>query len=153
VGGDRTRPANLLPLPGVPDGTVLYDGVCVLCSAWFRFVAARDPQARFRFTAIQGAYGRSLALRLGIDPDNPQTNAAVIGGIAYLRSDAAIQILRRLPGWSWSGVLLAIPRVLRDAAYDRIARNRYRLFGRTETCLIPDETLARHVLTDRDRSE
>ena len=86
-----------VPAPGVPDGTILYDGVCVLCSAWFRFVAARDPDVRFRFTPIQGAYGRLLAVRLGIDPDNPQTNAAIIGGTAYLRSDAALQILRSCP--------------------------------------------------------
>jgi predicted DCC family thiol-disulfide oxidoreductase YuxK len=133
---------------GVADGTVLYDGVCVLCSAWFRFVAKRDPQVRFRFTQIQSAYGRSLAIRLGIDPDNPQTNAVIIDGTAYLRSDSAIQILRRLPGWSWAVVLLAIPRFLRDAIYDRIARNRYHLFGRTDTCMVPDGELLRHVLPD-----
>ena len=82
--------------------------------AWFRFVAARDPQARFRFTPIQGAYGRGLAIRLGIDPENPKTNAVVIGGLAYLRSDAGLQILRRLPGWSWATVLLGVPRPIRD---------------------------------------
>lgn len=139
-------PLPLSPLSGVPDGTVLYDGVCVLCSAWFRFVAARDEAARFRFTPIQGEYGRRLAVRLGIDPDNPETNAVIIDGRAYLRSDAALQILRRLPGWSWAGLLLAAPRPARDWAYDRVARNRYRLFGRTEACMMPDERLARHVL-------
>ena len=87
------------PTVVVPDGTVLYDGVCVLCSAWFRFVAARDPAERFRFTQIQGEYGRWLAARLGIDPDHPQTNAVVVDGVCYLRSDAALEILRRLPGW------------------------------------------------------
>jgi predicted DCC family thiol-disulfide oxidoreductase YuxK len=137
-----------LSLSAVPDGTVLYDGVCVLCSAWFRFVAARDPDVRFRFTQIQGPYGRQLAIQLGIDPDNPQTNAVVLNGRAYLRSDSALQVLRRLPGWRWAGVALAVPRPLRDWLYTRIARNRYRLFGRTETCLVPDETLMRHVLPD-----
>jgi predicted DCC family thiol-disulfide oxidoreductase YuxK len=135
------------------DGIVLFDGVCVLCSAWFRFVAARDPQVRFCFTPIQGTYGRALAIRLGIDPDNPRTNAVIIGGTTYLRSDAAIQILRRLPGWGWSGVLLAIPRILRDAVYACIARNRYRLFGRTDTCMIPDDRLARHILPDEQQGD
>ena len=141
------------PVTGVADGTVLFDGVCVLCSGWFRFVALRDPAVRFRFTPIQGAYGRSLAIRLGIDPDHPRTNAVIIGGVAYLRSDAAIQVLRRLPGWGWSGVLLAIPRVLRDSAYGVIARNRYRLFGRTDTCMIPDASLAGHILPDGEHGE
>jgi predicted DCC family thiol-disulfide oxidoreductase YuxK len=142
------KPTVPLPEPDAADGTVLFDGVCVLCSAWFRFVAARDKAVRFRFTPIQSTYGRSLAIRLGIDPDNPETNAVIINGVAYLRSDAAIQILRRLPGWGWSTALLAIPRVLRDSAYGTIARNRYRLFGRTETCMIPDADLARHILHD-----
>jgi predicted DCC family thiol-disulfide oxidoreductase YuxK len=134
----------------VADGTVLYDGVCVLCSAWFRFVAARDPEARFRFTPIQGTYRRRLAVRLGIDPDNPHTNGVIIGGTAYLRSDAALQLLRRLPGWSWAGALLAAPTGLRDWVYDRIARNRYQLFGRTETCMVPDADLASHVISEMD---
>jgi len=138
--------AGPIPLAGVPEGTVLYDGVCVLCSASFRFVAARDPAARFRFVAIQAPFGRQLAMRLGIDPDAPQTNAVIIGGRAYLRSDSALQIVRRLPGWSWAGVLLAVPRPIRDRLYGLIARNRYRLFGRTETCLMPDAELARHLL-------
>ncbi|HET6493517.1 MAG TPA: DUF393 domain-containing protein, partial [Burkholderiales bacterium] len=50
-------------------GLVLYDGVCVLCSGWFRFVAKRDAARKFLFTAIQSDYGRALALKLGIDPD------------------------------------------------------------------------------------
>ena len=129
-----------------PDGTVLYDGVCVLCSAWFRFVAARDPAARFRFTPIQEPYGRKLAIRLGIDPDHPQTNAVILDGRAHLRSDAALQILRRLPGWSWTGVALRLPRGPRDWAYDLVARNRYRLFGRTDACMVPDAALLRHML-------
>lgn len=148
VEGKHATPRGPVPISGVPDGTVLYDGVCVLCSAWFRFVAARDPRARFRFTAIQGEYGRRLAQRLGIDPDDPQTNAVVIGGRAYLRSDAALQVVRRLPGWSWASLLLAVPRPARDWAYDRIARNRYRLFGRTDACMVPDRDLMRHVLPE-----
>ena len=137
-----------VPVPGMPDGAVLYDGVCVLCSAWFRFVAARDEAARFRFAPVQGEYGRLLAVRLGIDPENPETNAVIIDGLAYLRSDAALQILRRLPGWSWAGALLVVPRPVRDWIYDRVARNRYRLFGRTEACMVPNPALARHVLPD-----
>jgi predicted DCC family thiol-disulfide oxidoreductase YuxK len=147
---EETPTLTASPLePDVADGTVLFDGVCVLCSGWFRFVAARDKAVRFRFTPIQSAYGRSLAIRLGIDPDHPETNAVIIGGVAYLRSDSAIQILRRLPGWGWSAALLTIiPRVLRDSVYSVVARNRYRLFGRTETCMIPDADLARHILHD-----
>ena len=135
-----------VPLSDVPDGTVLFDGVCVLCSRTFRFVAARDRAVRFRFTPVQGAYGRALAERIGIDPDRPESFAVVLGGVAHLRSSGGIRMLAGLPGWRWAAVLLVIPRPVRDGAYDLIARHRYRLFGRTETCMIPDAALARHIL-------
>ncbi len=136
------------PAPGLPHGTVLYDGVCVLCSAWFRFVAARDPAARFRFLAIQDARGRRMAEALGINPEEPETNAVILDGIAYVKSDSALQVLARLPRWSWCQRLRHVPKPLRDWLYDRIARNRYRLFGRTEACMIPGPELRRHLLTD-----
>jgi predicted DCC family thiol-disulfide oxidoreductase YuxK len=132
----------------IPEGTVLYDGVCVLCSAAFRFVAARDPAARFRFTAVQDPLGGRLAAQLGIDPANPESNAVVLDGIAHMKSDAALAVLSRLPRWGWVRPLRHIPRPWRNRAYDLIARNRYRLFGRTETCLIPDAALRRHVAPD-----
>jgi predicted DCC family thiol-disulfide oxidoreductase YuxK len=76
----------------------------------------------------------------------PETNAVILGGCAYFKSDAAIEVLSRLPGWSWARLLRIVPKRLRDAVYDRIARNRYRWFGRTETCLVPTPDLARHFL-------
>src|SRR5690349_15476156 len=72
-------------------------------------------------------------------PRQSPDNAVVLNGRAYLRSDSALQVLRRLPGWRWAGLALTVPRPLRDWVYTRIARNRYRLFGSTESCLIPDE--------------
>jgi len=102
-----------------------------------RFVIARDAAERFSFLPIQGDDGGRLASRLGIDRDAPETNAVVLGGIAYFKSDAAIQVLQRLPGWRWTACLDVVPRGLRDWFYDRIARNRYRLFGRSDVCLIP----------------
>ena len=98
---DPTDPVfDIVPKGG---GIILFDGVCVLCSASFRFVAARDPLARFRFVAVQTPCGRRVAARLGIDPDAPQTVALLIDGQAYVRSDAALQVLRRLPAGHGSG--------------------------------------------------
>ena len=120
------------------DDVILYDGVCVFCSRWIRFVAARDRQARFRFTAIQSAYGARLAQAFGIDPQAPDSNAVIHGGAAHLKSDGALTVLSHLWGWRWAGLLLRIPRPLRDAVYDLFARNRYRIFGRYEACFVPD---------------
>jgi predicted DCC family thiol-disulfide oxidoreductase YuxK len=128
------------------DDVILYDGVCVFCSRWVRFVAARDKEARFRFTAIQSPYGTRLAQVFGIDPDDPDTNAVVRGGVAYFKSEGALMVLSALPGWKWVRVLFAVPKSLRDAVYNLVARNRYRIFGKYETCFVPDAALRARVM-------
>jgi len=123
--------------PDLPGGLILFDGVCVFCSRWVRFVMDRDAQGLFRFQPIQGEGGRALAARFGIAPDAPETNAVVLDGRAWFKSDAALAVLGRLPDWRWTGALRAIPKPVRDTAYDLIATNRYRIFGRTDQCMIP----------------
>ena len=128
------------------DDVILYDGVCIFCSRWVRFVIARDTTRRFRFTPIQSDYGTRLAKTFGIDSDDPDTNAVVHGGIAWMKSDAALTVLSHLPGWRWTRVLFAVPKPLRDAVYSLIARNRYKIFGKYETCFVPDADMRARVL-------
>jgi predicted DCC family thiol-disulfide oxidoreductase YuxK len=134
-----------LSAAGIPDDTILFDGVCVLCSGWVRFVAARDG-GRFSFVPVQSPYGRILAERLGISADMPESNAVVLGGVAHFKSDAAVAVLSLLPSWDAARMLGWMPRRLRDTLYDRVAQNRYRLFGRTDACMVPPPGLARRVL-------
>ena len=133
---------------GVPDGLILFDGVCVFCSRWVRFVVERDREIRFRLVTVQEGPGVALAARLGIDPAMPETNAVILGGRAYFKSDAAIAVLSALPGWGWARGLRLVPRWLRDGLYDFVARNRYRWFGRSETCLVPTPELSARLLRD-----
>jgi predicted DCC family thiol-disulfide oxidoreductase YuxK len=135
-----------IPIEGTPDRVILFDGVCVLCSRWARFVIERDPAASFRFVAVQEPYGKALAERLGIDIAFPEPNAVILGGRAFFKSDAAIEVLARLPGWASIRLGRLVPRRLRNAVYDLIARNRYRWFGQTDECLVPTPELARHFL-------
>jgi predicted DCC family thiol-disulfide oxidoreductase YuxK len=128
------------------DDVILYDGVCVFCSRWVRFVIARDTGHRFRFTAIQSAYGTRLASAFGIDPADPDTNAVVHGGIAYFKSDAALTVLCNLPGWRWTRIFFSMPKPLRDAVYNLVARNRYRIFGKYEACFVPDAEMKARVI-------
>lgn len=128
------------------DDVILFDGVCVFCSRWVQFVVARDEPVRFRFTPIQSAYGTRLAQALGIDADDPDTNAVIHGGVAYFKSDAALTVLSLLPGWSWVRVLFAVPRPLRDALYNIVAKNRYRIFGKYDVCIVPDAELRARML-------
>lgn len=115
-------------------GLILYDGDCVLCSRWFRFVAQRDIERKFLFTAIQSPHGHALALKHGIDPDDPHTNAVLLDGVVHLRSDSAIAAVSALPGWRWVRAFRLIPKSLRDRIYATIVRNRYRWFGKNNAC-------------------
>ena len=128
------------------DDVILYDGVCVFCSRWIRFIAARDVAGRFRFTAIQSTYGTRLAQTFGIDPDDPDTNAVIYGGVVYFKSDAALTVLAALPGWGWVRALRMVPKPLRDAAYSLVAWNRYRIFGKYEDCFLPDAAFRARVI-------
>lgn len=132
------RRTSFAPTPAddLPEGLVLFDGACVLCSAWVNFVLARDAAQRFRFTSIQGPYGRKLAQRFGLDLDDPQSNAIVLDGQVLFKSDSALGVLGVLPGWRWTRVFNPLPRPLRDWVYDRIARNRYALFGSPSQCVV-----------------
>jgi predicted DCC family thiol-disulfide oxidoreductase YuxK len=132
--------------PWPDDDVILYDGVCVFCSRWIRFVAARDVERRFRFTAIQSGYGTRLAQAFGIDPGDPDTNAVVQGGVAYFKSDGALTVLSNLPGWGWVRALRSVPKPLRDPVYNLVARNRYRIFGKYEECFVPDAELKARVI-------
>jgi predicted DCC family thiol-disulfide oxidoreductase YuxK len=132
---------------------IVYDGVCVLCSRSIRFVTAHDPAARFRFVPLQSPYGRQLAERYDICVDAPDTFVAVIDGAAAFRSQAWLNVMTRLPGYGWTGILRVVPQRLRDAVYDLVARNRYRWFGRTDRCERPPPDLAARVIEDIPASE
>lgn len=119
------------------DDVILFDGVCIFCSRWARFVAARDTAKRFRFTPVQSDYGARLARTFGIDPHDPDTNAVIHGGEVFMKSDAALMVLSQLPGWEWVRRLFAVRRPLRDAVYSLVARTRYRIFGKYDACSCP----------------
>ena len=139
---------NRAPVFWPDDGIILYDGVCVLCSGWMRFVVKRDRDRLFRFTPIQSDYGRALALALHINPDDPDTNAVIWRGEAYRRSDAALRVVSLLPGLGWVAGLHIVPHPLRDAVYRLIARSRYQVWGRNAACDLGDASWKNRVITD-----
>jgi predicted DCC family thiol-disulfide oxidoreductase YuxK len=132
----------------LPNGLILFDGVCVLCSRSVQFVLQHDREHWFRFTPIQSSYGRALARRLGISAEAPETNAVIVRGRAHFKADSAIEVLRRLPSRSWSRGFSLVPRTLRDLIYDAVAQNRYRLFGRTESCMVPTPEISALFVPD-----
>jgi predicted DCC family thiol-disulfide oxidoreductase YuxK len=129
----------------------LFDGVCVLCSRSVAFVLKHERAPVIRFVAIQSGEGRALASRHCINPDNPETFLFIENGIALPKSDGIAVLASHLRApWSWiSRAIRILPRPVRDWFYDRIARNRYRIFGKRESCLIPTpETRQRFSLPD-----
>ena len=126
---------------------IVFDAQCVLCSANAQFVLKHDRRDHFRLASMQGEVGAALFRRFGIDPADPETIILVDGDSVRLNSDAVIAIYAGL-GWPWraAAALRLVPRVLRDPVYRWVARNRYRLFGRRETCWLPTAEQARRVL-------
>lgn len=123
----------------IPDGPIIvFDAMCVLCSANAQFVLNHDKAGRFRLASMQDDVGASLYRRAGIDPADPETIIIVEGDRILRDSDAVLAIYHGL-GWPWRALSLLrlVPRALRDPAYRLIARNRYRLFGRRDTCWLP----------------
>ncbi|MBV6664200.1 thiol-disulfide oxidoreductase DCC family protein [Pseudomonas yamanorum] len=129
-------PAPLLK-PG--ETVVLFDGVCKLCNGWARFLIRHDHDRRVRLAAVQSPEGQALLAWVGLPLDQFDTIAVIRDRHYWERSEAVFEIIAQLPA-RWRPLLLlrAIPRFLRDWAYDRIARNRYRLFGKYDTCLLPE---------------
>lgn len=119
---------------------VLFDGVCNLCNAAVDFILKRDRSGVFRFAALQSEAGRELLLRYNLPTVDPGSIVLIEQGRVFQRSTAALRIARRLRfPWPLLAALLVIPRGLRDPFYRWIARNRYRFFGRRDSCRVPDE--------------
>lgn len=127
---------------------LVFDGVCNICAFGVGVVLRRDREGVFRFAFGQGAVGRSLKQRHGLDPDNLQDVTLIEGGRAYTKSTAALRVLDRLPAGPWKAlrILWLLPPFLRDPLYMLVARNRYRLFGRKKACFLPPpEAMARFL--------
>lgn len=117
---------------------ILFDGVCNLCNTSVQWVLKRDRKGQFRFAALQSDTGQRLLERFGQSRESFDTVLLLDGDQLFTRSDAAIEITRRLGRpWSWLALLRRMPKHWRDAMYDWIARRRYRWFGRRETCMLP----------------
>lgn len=145
----RRVPPNgtILPTPAVEGPLILFDGVCVMCSRFVGFVIRRDPDARFRFVAAQTPLGQSILSRLGLSTTDFESNVLIEDGRAWFKSGAFFAIVRHLPWpWSWLSVLRVLPLALTDLIYNAIADNRYRLFGKRDSCLVPTADIRRRFV-------
>ncbi|MER8816268.1 DCC1-like thiol-disulfide oxidoreductase family protein [Mesorhizobium sp. M0220] len=117
---------------------IVFDGVCVLCSGFVRTVVKLDRKGHFHFLTAQSPLGEMLFKKYGLQTDRYETNLVIIDGAAFTRLDSFVAVMAEL-AWPWRAarILLLLPRPLRDWLYDRIAKNRYALFGKKDNCEIP----------------
>jgi predicted DCC family thiol-disulfide oxidoreductase YuxK len=130
---------------------VLFDGVCHLCSNSVNFIINRDRRKYFKFTPLQSPTGRHLLRQHHLSSTDLNTLVLIEEGKAYTRSTAALHIVKQLSGlWPGAYMLIVVPQWLRDAAYSVIAKNRYKWFGKRETCMMPTAEVQERFLGTED---
>ena len=129
------------------DNVIVFDGVCNLCSRSVQFIIKRDPGGVFHFAPLQSDSGAGLLNEYGLDASDVKTFLLVRKGKAYIKSDAALEIIKEFHGgWKALTILHIIPGVVRNWCYDIIASNRHRWFGRKDTCMMPTDDIKERFL-------
>jgi predicted DCC family thiol-disulfide oxidoreductase YuxK len=120
------------------ESVVLFDGTCKLCNGWAKFIIRHDSAHRFKLTSVQSQEGQALLKWAGLPTHEFHTIVLIEHDRFYVRSDAMFKILARLPAfWDWLCAARIVPLPIRDWIYDKIALNRFKLFGRYDTCRMP----------------
>ncbi|HEU0013724.1 MAG TPA: thiol-disulfide oxidoreductase DCC family protein [Longimicrobium sp.] len=136
------------PAPEAAGPIVLYDGVCGLCDRSVQLILRNDRRGRFRFAALQSDAGRALLEKFGLSPEALDSVVLVEGDQAWRRSRAALRIARRMDApWPLLWPLTIVPRPVADFFYNLVAKNRYRIFGKLDACMIPPPEVRERFLS------
>jgi predicted DCC family thiol-disulfide oxidoreductase YuxK len=132
-------------MPPTTFDLIVFDGACVFCSGFARFMSWADRTGRFRFVTAQSPTGQALYRSHGLDPAAMETNIVIVAGRAHVKIAAFAAAMRSL-GWPWRALTVVerIPQPLSDRLYDRIAASRY-LFGR-RACPLPSAALRNRLV-------
>lgn len=121
---------------------VVLDGVCNLCNAGVNFIVNRDPKRLFYFTTMQSHHAQELIEKHRGNSFQFDTFLLIKDEVTFERSDGVLEIIKDLSGyWFLFGILRLIPRPIRDAVYKAIAKNRYRIFGKKDQCMVPSKEM------------
>jgi len=125
---------------------VLFDGECNFCDASVQFILKRDPAAHFLFASLQSETGEHLKQQYQI-PDEVDSIVLIEKGKAYTKSSAALHIAKKLDGlWHFLFLFILVPRPIRDAFYDYVAKNRYKWFGKKDSCMLPPPEIRKRFI-------
>ena len=123
---------------GSSESILMFDGVCNLCNRLVDFIIRKDRRGNIKFVTLQSPAGRSLFRKIGLTEVDIDSVVFITGGNYFIKSSAVLHILKTIGGgWKLLYGLKIIPVCIRDYFYDIIARNRYRIFGRSDTCMLP----------------
>jgi predicted DCC family thiol-disulfide oxidoreductase YuxK len=129
------------------ENILLFDGVCNLCNGMVSFIIKRDTERKFRFASLQAETSQLLLERFGLSGNEFESFVLIKEDQYFLKSTAALKTLRELGGiWKLLYIFIYIPRPLRDFLYDMIAKSRYKVFGKRDTCMIPTPELEARFL-------
>lgn len=125
---------------------ILFDGVCNFCDASVQFILERDPNEIFRFASLQSEAGQDLLKKYHV-PEDVDSMILIESDKVYFKSSAALRISRHLQGtWKLLYILIIVPAPVRNVVYDIIARNRYKWFGKKESCMLPSPNVRKRFL-------
>lgn len=125
---------------------ILFDGVCNLCSGSVHFILKRDKEKKFRFASLQSQYGQHLLKQFSLPTNTYNSFILFQEGKIYTRSTGALKMFEQLKGWKWVKIFWLVPKFIRDAVYNLIAKNRYKWFGKKEECWVPTAELKKRFL-------
>jgi len=126
---------------------IIFDGVCNVCNASVNFIIQRDPEALFHFTSMQSEQAKVLMQEYGLEDVGFDSFILIKKGESFIRSEAVLEVCKDLKGfWFLFSVFKIVPVVVRDCFYKLFARNRYRIFGKKESCMMPTEEIQSRFL-------
>ena len=126
---------------------ILFDGVCNFCNGSVNFIIERDKAKYFKFAPLQSEIGQRLLSEHGIDRTDTDSVVLIEDGRAYIRTTAALRIAKRLSGaWRFFYGFIIVPSFVRDVFYKLFAKNRYKMFGRQEACMMPTPEIRERFL-------
>jgi predicted DCC family thiol-disulfide oxidoreductase YuxK len=127
---------------------LLFDGVCNLCNSLVRFIARRDNGYRIRFVLLNSEAGELLMRGINTDHHTVDSVVYIKNGKYFLKSSAVLHLLKDIGnGWRLLYVFILIPKFIRDFFYDLVARTRYRIFGKTDSCIIHQDKVMKRFFT------
>jgi predicted DCC family thiol-disulfide oxidoreductase YuxK len=138
------------PLSAYPSSLIiLFDGVCTLCSGSVQFIIKRDKTRKFKFASLQSFFAREQLLKFNLDHTTFRSIVLLQDGKALEGSEAILEIVRHLSGaWPLLYAFKIVPKFIREGVYKLIANNRYQLFGKRESCMIPTPELRDRFVED-----